>query len=234
MVAWGDDGSGKEPTKGTDPVAEPGEGQPPARTTRDYAVQLLRRYGNGPTIRRVFLAGGVVGVSLVIALVLAGGMTFKRAIDYVECERFAVPSATVRIQSSPNGHGWGNPAFLGFASFGPPYDLLVIGTLPDGDAAQAFELRDLVVEADGAVDLTVPRVEAHVEDLVVNQAGMKRPARGFLYRQRAVTAATPNRLRVTGTVTETAPVAGKPQHFTHVFEARRTNRISLGRWSWAF
>jgi hypothetical protein len=35
-------------------------------------------------------------------------------------------------------------------------------------------------------------------------------------------------------VAEIAPVAGKPQHFTHVFEARPTNRLSLGRWSWAF
>ncbi len=234
MVAWGGDGSGKEPTMGTDPVAGMGEGQSPARTTRDYAVQLLRRYGNGPTIRRVFLAGGAVGVSLVIALVLAGGLTFKREIDYVECERFAVPFATVHIQSSPKGAGWGNPAFLAFASYGPPYDLLIYGTLPEGDGSTAFRLRDLVVEADGATEVKLPPVDVAVEDLVVRQDGVRRPARGFLYRQRAITSATPTRLRVSATLAEIAPLAGKPQHFTHVFEARHASRLTLGRWSWSF
>ena len=131
-------------------TTEMGEAQSPARTTRDYAVQLLRRYGNGPTIRRVFFAGGAVGVSLVIALVIAGGLTFKREIDYVECERFAVPFASVHIQNSPKGSGWGNPAFLAYSSYGPPYDLLMYGTLAEGDAATSFQLNDLVVEADGA------------------------------------------------------------------------------------
>jgi hypothetical protein len=232
MVAWGGDGSGNEPTTGTGTIAERGEEESPTRTTRDYAVQLLRRYGNGPTIRRVFLAGGAVGISLVIALVLAGGLSFKREIDYVECERFAVPMATVRIQSSPNASAWGNPAFLGFASYGPPYDLLVIGTLPAGTDARSFELTDLVVEADGTTELSLPRVAVDVEDLVVHQGGVQRTARGFFYRARAVTSATPTRLRVTGTLTSIAPMRSKPQHFTHVFEARRTRHVTLGRWSW--
>jgi hypothetical protein len=236
MVAWGGDGSGKEPTMGTDAVAGvgDGEGHSPARTTRDYAVRLLRRYGNGATIRRVFLAGGAVGVSLVIALVVVGGLSLKRAIDYVECERFAVPSATVHIQSSPKGSGWGNPAFLSFSSYGPPYDLLMYGTLADSDAATAFQLSDLVVEADGATEVKLPPVDVAVEDLVVRQDGARRPARGFLYRQRAIISATPARLRVTGTLTQIAPVAGKPQHFTHVFEAHHDSRLTLGRWSWSF
>jgi hypothetical protein len=234
MVAWGGDGSGKEPTKGADPVAEMGEGQAPARTTRDYAVHLLRRYGNGPTIRRVFLAGGAVGVSLVIALVIAGGLGFKREIDYVECERFAVPFASVHIQNSPKGSGWGNPAFLAYSSYGPPYDLLMYGTLAEGDAATSFQLNDLVVETDGSPAVKLPPVDVAVEDLVVRQDGVRRPARGFLYRQRAITSATPTRLRVTGTLTEVAPIAGKPQHFTYVFEAHRVSRLTLGRWSWSF
>lgn len=234
MVAWGGDGSGKEPTTGTDAVAELGEGQTPARTTRDYAVQLLRRYGNGPTIRRVFLAGGAVGISLVIALVVAGGLTFKREIDYVECERFAVPFATVHIQNSPKGSGWGNPAFLAFSSYGPPYDLLMYGTLADGDGATAFRLSNLVVEADGATEVKLPPVDVEVEDLMVRQEGVRRPARGFLYRRRAITSATPTRLRVTGTLTEVGPVAGNPEHFTYVFEAHHASRLTLGRWSWSF
>jgi hypothetical protein len=234
MVAWGGDGSGKEPTTGADAVAELGEGQSPARTTRDYAVQLLRRYGNGPTIRRVFLAGGAVGISLVIALVVAGGLTFKREIDYVECERFAVPFATVHIQNSPKGSGWGNPAFLAFSSYGPPYDLLMYGTMADGDGATSFRLSNLVVEADGATEVMLPPVDVDVEDLLVRQDGVRRPARGFLYRRRAITSATPTRLRVTGTLTEVGPVAGKPEHFTYVFEARHASRLTLGRWSWSF
>jgi hypothetical protein len=234
MVAWGGDGSGKEPTMGPDTVGEMGEAQSPARTTRDYAVKLLRRYGNGPTIRRVFLAGGAVGVSLVIALVIAGGLSFKREIDYVECERFAVPFASVHIQNSPKGAGWGNPAFLAYSSYGPPYDLLMYGTLAEGDAATSFQLNDLVVEADGAPQVKVPSVDVAVEDLVVRQDGVRRPARGFLFRQRAITSATPTRLRVTGTLTEVAPVPGKPQHFTYVFEAHRASRLTLGRWSWSF
>lgn len=234
MVAWGGDGSGKEPTTEADVVSERGEGQSPARATRDYAVQLLRRYGSGPTIRRVFLAGGLVGVSLVIALVLMGGVSFKREIDYVECERFAVPFASVHIRSSPKGSGWGNPAFLAYASYGPPYDLLMYGTLPDGDAATSFQLGELVVEADGATEVKLPPVDIAVEDLFVRQDGVRRPARGFLYRQRAITSATPSRLRVTGTLTELAPIASKPQHFTHVFEAHHVSRLTLGRRSWSF
>jgi hypothetical protein len=235
MVAGGGDGSGDEPTTGTGAVAEPVEGQSPTRTTRDYAADLLRRYGNGPTIRRVFLAGGAVGVSLVIAMVLAGGLSFRREIDYVECERFSIPLATVHIQSSPNASAWGNPAFLGFSSYGPPYDLLIVGTLADGEDARAFELTDLVVEADGTTELSVPRVPVVVEDLMVRQAGTKRAARGFFYRARAVTSSTPTRLRVTGTLTPGGGAAGaKPQHFSHVFEARRSRRLMLGRWSWAF
>jgi hypothetical protein len=233
MVAWGGDGSENEPTTGTGTVAERGEEQSPTRTTRDYAVQLLRRYGNGPTVRRVFLSGGAVGISLVIALVLAGGLSFKREIDYVECERFAIPLATVRIQSSPTGKAVGNPAFLGFVSYGPPYDLLVIGTVPEGDAAQSFELTDLIVEADGTTEMSVPRVAVDVEDLVVHQGGVRRTARGFFYRAHAVTSATPTRLRVTGTLTPIAPVRSKPQHFSYAFEARRTRRVTLGRWSWS-
>ena len=236
MVAWGGDGSGKEPTTGTDAFAELGDAQAqsPARTTRDYAAQLLRRYGNGPTIRRVFLAGGAVGVSLVIALVIAGGLSFKREIHYVECERFAVPFASVHIQNSPKGSGWGTPAFLAYSSYGPPYDLLMYGTLADDDAATSFQLSDLVVEADGAPEVKLPPVDVAVEDLLVRQDGVRRPARGFLYRQRAITSATPTRLRVTGKLTEIAPIAGKPQHFTYVFEAHRASRLTLGRWSWSF
>jgi hypothetical protein len=234
MVAWGGDGSGKEPTIGTDTVAELGDGQSPTRTTRDYAAQLLRRYGNGPTIRRVFLAGGAVGISLVIALVVAGGLTFKREIDYVECERFAVPFASVHIQNSPKGSGWGNPAFLAFSSYGPPYDLLMYGTLADGNAATSFRLSNLVVEADGATEVKLPPVDVDVEDLLVRQDGVRRPARGFLYRRRAITSATPSRLRVTGTLTEVGPIAGTPEHFTYVFEAHHARRLTLGRWSWSF
>jgi hypothetical protein len=233
MVGWGGDGSGKEPATGADAISGLGEGESPARTTRDYAAQF-RRYRNGPTIRRVFLAGGAVGVSLVIALVLVGGLTFKREIDYVECERFAVPFATVHVQSSPKGSGWGNRAFLANSSYGPPYDLLMYGTLPDGDAATSFQLSELAVEADGAADVKLPPVAVGVEDLFVRQDGVRRPARGFLYRQRAISSATPSRLRVTGTLTEIAPFAGKPQHFTHLFEAHRASRLTLGRWSWSF
>ena len=165
---------------------------------------------------------------------IAGGLTFKREIDYVECERFAVPFASVHIQNSPKGAGWGNPAFLAYSSYGPPYDLLMYGTLADGDAATSFELTDLVVEADGAPQVKVPPVDVAVEDLMVRQDGVRRPARGFLFRQRAITSATPTRLRVTGTLTEVAPVPGKPQRFTYVFEAHRASRLTLGRWSWSF
>jgi hypothetical protein len=183
-------------------------------------------------MRRVFLAGGAVGVLLVVGLALAGGLSFRREIDYVECERFSIPFASVLIQSSPVGIGWGNPAFLGFSSYGPPYDLFIVGTLPEGVAADSFALTDLVVEADGAREVSVPRAVVEVEDMVVRQNGAKRPGRGFLYTARAVTSATPARLRVAGTLTPIAPAGAKAQRFAHVFEARRTRRLMLGPWSW--
>lgn len=209
-------------------------------------------------MRRVFLAGGAVGIALMIALVIAGGLSFKREVDYVECERFAIPSATVRIQSSPVGPAWGNSRFLELSSYGPPYDLLIIGTLgtpgtlvppgppgapaapgahgagADGPAPDWFEITDLVVEADGAAVLSLPRVVVPVEAMEVHAASGKRSARSFVFRARAFTSATPARLRVAGTLAALAAGREKGQRFAHVFEARRTRRVALGRWTWSF
>ena len=234
MVAWGGDGSGKEPAAGADAIIGIGERESQARTTRDYAAQLLRRYGNGPTIRRVFLAGGAVGVSLVIALVLIGGLTFKREIEYVECERFAAPFATVHVQSSPKGSGWGNRALSRLRQ------LRAAVRFADVRDATRRRRRDVIPaeragrrsrRRDGAQAAAGRRWRPY---FFVRQDGVRRPARGFLYRQRAIIAVTLSRLRVTGTLTEIASTAGKPQHFTHVFEAHHASRLTLGRWSWAF
>ena len=200
-------------------------------------------------MRRVFLAGGAVGIALMIALVMAGGLSFKREVDYVECERFAVPTATVHIQSSPVGPAWGNPSFLELSSYGPPYDLLIMGTLepprppggPEaadahggGGAPDSFEITDLVVEADGAAVLSLPRVVVPLEAMKVHAAGVERSAKGFVFRARAFTSATPARLRVAGTLAALAAGREQGQRFAHVFEARRTRRLALGRWTWSF
>jgi hypothetical protein len=164
----------------------------------------------------------------------------------------------VRIQSSPVGPAWGNPSFLELSSYGPPYDLLIVGTLgapgttPAGAAAAAagaagargaagdgpapdwLEITDLVVEADGAAVLSLPRVVVPVEAAEVPAAGGKRSARSYVFRARAFTSATPARLRVAGTLAALAAGREKGQRFAHVFEARRTRRVALGRWTWSF
>jgi hypothetical protein len=217
-----------------------------SRGRRDRCALSGAREG---AVRRVFLAGGGAGIALMIALVMAGGLSFKREVDYVECERFAVPSATVRIQSSPVGPAWGHPRFLELSSYGPPYDLLILGTLDGPDAARApgapgssatgaapdsLEITDLTVEADGAAVLSLPRVVVPVESLEVRAGGGKRSAKGFVFTARAFTSATPARLRVAGTLA--APARGRDQvvRFAHVFEARRSRRLALGHWTWNF
>jgi hypothetical protein len=180
-----------------------------------------------------------------IALVVAGGLSLKREVDYVECERFAVPSANVRIESSPVGPVWGNPRFLELSSSGPPYDLLISGTLEGADAPgvagagsdatipEALEITDLIVEADGAAVLSLPHVVVRVKPVEVHAAGGKRPSARFEYRAPAFTSATPARLRVAGTLSPTA-AHDRGQRFAHVFEARRTRRLALGPWTWSF
>jgi hypothetical protein len=185
-------------------------------------------------MKGVFFAGGAVGLALVIGLALAGGISFKREIDYVECERFAHPLASVQIQSSPRGAAWGNPRIVELASYGPPYDLLIIGTLPEGNLADSFEITDLIVEADGASVVSLPRVVVPVEDVLVRASGEKKQSKGFLFTARAFTSATPARLRVAGTLIPLSATREKGQRFTHVFEARRTRRLALGRWTWLF
>jgi hypothetical protein len=198
---------------------------------------------------RVFLAGGAVGIALMIALVAAGGLSVKREVDYVECERFAVPSAIVRIESSPIGPAWGHPRFIEVSSYGPPYDLSITGTLeaaagagaPDGAGAGAipdtYQITDLIVEADGAALLSLPRVPVRVQSVPVDTGGgSQRSVKGFVYSVPAFTSATPARLRVAGTLPSLAPAAGRDQgqRFAHVFEARHTRRLTLGRWTWSF
>ena len=165
------------------------------------------------------------------ALIFAGGLSYKRAVDYVECERFAAPRAKVSIQSSPLGPTWGNPSFFEIARYGPPYDLLVHGTLPDSDGSTALELTDLTVEADGAPVLSLPRVVVPVEAAGVAAANA---TRAFMFSARAFTAATPARLRVTGTLSRLEPTRDKGERFTHVFGAHSTRHLALGRWSWLF
>jgi hypothetical protein len=183
---------------------------------------------------RVFLAGTAVGIALMVGLIFVGGLSYKREVDYVECERFAVPLARVAIQSAAMGPAWGNPSVLEIARYGPPYDLLIHGTLNDGDAATAFEITDLTVEADGAAVMSLPRVVVPVEEMVVHAGGKARDAKGFMFSARAFTAAMPGRLRVAGTLSRLAPTRDNGQRFAHVFEARRTRRLALGRWSWTF
>jgi hypothetical protein len=197
-------------------------------------------------VKRVFLAGGAAGIALMVALVIAGGLSFKREVDYVECERFAVPSAIVRVQSSPVGPTWGHPRFVELSIYGPPYDLLIEGTFAPGgadgtaaaaDAAgalpDALAITDLIVEADGAVVLSLHQVSVEVEGgaPLAAPGGGKRSLKHFKYRAPAFTSATPARLRVAGTL---APARDKSQRFAHVFEAHRIRRLALGPWTWTF
>ena len=160
-------------------------------------------------------------------LVVAGGLSYKREVDYVECERFAAPRAEVSIQSAQLGPAWGNPSFFEIARYGPPYDLLVHGTLSGSDDSTALEITDLTVEADGAPVLSLPRVVVPVE---IARAG----AATFEFSVRAFTTATPARLRVTGTLSRLEPTRAKGERFTHVFSAHSMRHLALGRWSWAF
>jgi len=203
---------------------------------RRFAPVLGQRVGGG-AVKRVFLAGGAVGIALMIALVAAGGLSYKREVDYVECERFAVPSTIVRIESSPIGPAWGHPRFIEVSSYGPPYDLSITGTLEAAAIPDSYEITDLIVEADGTALLSLPRVPVRVQSLPVDAGGgSKRSVKGFLYSVPAFTSATPARLRVAGTLPPLSPAAGRDQgqRFAHVFEARHTRRLTLGRWSWTF
>src|SRR5207237_7623049 len=99
------------------------------------------------------------------------------------------------------------------------------------------EITDLIVEADGAALLSLPRVPVRIQSVSVDTgAGGKRSVRGFLYTMPAFTSATPARLRVAGTLPPLAPAADhdQGQRFAHVFEARHTRRLTLGRWTWSF
>ena len=185
-------------------------------------------------MRRVFLAGIAVGIALMVGLIVAGGVSYKRAVDYVECERFAVPQARVEIRSSPVGPAWGHPRFLEIARYGPPYDLVIQGTLADGDIATAVEISALTVEADGSAVLSQPPFVVPVQEMIVREGGKTRAARGYKYSADAFTTATPARLRVAATLSRLTPARDNGQHFTHVFEARHTRRLTLGRWSWTF
>ena len=184
-------------------------------------------------MKRVFLAGGALVVAMIIALPLAGGLNFKRETDYFESERFAAPFTSVRIQSSRTGTGRGHPSFVEFSIFGPPYDLLITGTLTDGDLASALELTDLTVETDGAAVLSLPRLIVPVEDVVVHQGGETKATRGFVFVSPSFTAGTPARIRVSGMVKAVSPRAAKASFFAHVFEVRHTRVLGLGRWSWS-
>jgi hypothetical protein len=187
-------------------------------------------------MRGVFLAGALVGIGLMVGLAAAGGVGYSREVDYVECERFAVPLAEVSIRPSRLGSIWGNAGFLEFAHYGPPYDLRIQGTLDDGDNATAFEITDLTVEADGVPVLSLPRVVVPVEEVRAVPTGGDHPriARGYMFPARAFTAATPRRLRVAGTLSRLGPTRDKGLRFSHDFEARRTHHLVLGRWSWTF
>ena len=180
---------------------------------------------------RVFLAGVALGIALMGGLVVAGGLSYKREVDYVECERFAAPRAEVSIQSAQLGPTWGNPSFFEIGRYGPPYDLLVHGTLSAGDDSTALEITDLTVEADGAPVLSLPRVVVPIE---IARAGAANGAAAFAFSARAFTTATPARLRVTGTLSRLEPTRDKGERFTHVFSAHSTRHLALGRWSWAF
>jgi hypothetical protein len=184
-------------------------------------------------MKRVFLAGGAVGIAIVVALPVAGGLNFKRETDYFESERFPAPLTTVHIQSSQTGTGWGHPNFLGFSVFGPPYDLLISGTLPDGDPTSALEVTNLTVESDGAAVLSRPHLVIPIETVVVHQGDARRATRGFVFMSPGVALGTPSRIRVSGMVKPVTSRAVDASFFAHVFEVRRTRVLALGKWSWS-
>ena len=185
-------------------------------------------------MKRVFLAGGAVGVALVVALPVAGGLNFKRETDYVESERFPAPLTIVHIQSSRTGTGWGHPHFLGFSVFGPPYDLRIDGALPDGDPASALEVTNLTVESDGAAVLSRPHLVIPIETVVSDQGAARRAIRGFVFTSPGIALGTPSRIRVSGMVKAVSSRASDASFFAHVFEVRRTRVLALGPWAWSF
>lgn len=183
-------------------------------------------------MRRVFLAGGALGLAIVVAVPIAGGLSYKKETSYVESDRVSAPFTAVYIQSSPTGTGWGNPDFLGFSAYGPPFDLLITGTLPDGESASSLELTNLTVETDGAAVMSRPRALIPIENVIVLKGGNRSPARRFTFVSPRVTSDTPTRIRVSGTVKSASSSAPQGSFFAHVFEVRRTRVLALGRWTW--
>jgi len=166
-----------------------------------------------------------------MALFVAGGLSYQRELGYVDPGFTFDELLSINIQNTRLG-GWGNPDFLGFSSYGPPFDLFISGSLPTHTTFTSVELVNLVVTAEGRLLLSVPRAVLQLEDQRVIRGGVESQAKGFGYSSHSFASLTPPSITVSGTMVFTPSAGSQPFAFKKVFIFNLVRRVSLGSRTW--
>ena len=171
------------------------------------------------------VAGGVI--------VFMDGLSFRRELEYRDPDLALGQAISVNIQNVRQS-GWGGSLLEGSA-YGPPFDLVLFGTLPQGTAVRSVLLKNLQVTApDGATLLSAPSATLPLADGDTLRAGVSTPNRTYSYEALAFTAATPSSITVSLELLFQTDAAPERVVVTKHYHLRRIRRISLGGHDWHF
>ena len=184
-------------------------------------------------MKRILLVLGILLATATGIIVFMDGLSFRRELEYRDPGLVLGQPVSVNIQNVRQS-GWGGSLLEGSA-YGPPFDFILFGTLPQGTAVRSVVLKDLrVTAADGATLLSVPSAVLPLADGETLRAGVTTPNRAYSYEAPAFTSATPSSLTVSLELLFQTDEAPEHIAFTKRFHLRRVRRISLGSHDWHF
>ena len=172
-----------------------------------------------------FLTGlAIVSIIIVASLAAMDGLSIRHEVEYLDPLSATDDALVVNIQNVRQS-GWGG-SLIESSSFGPPFDLYVVGILPPDSSATSVELRALyVTSAEGETLLAVPSVSRPVGDGETYQAGGVTPNRTYAYQAQAFTSETPSSLTVSLELVFDSPAGTTHQTLKRQLQLNRFRRI---------
>ena len=184
-------------------------------------------------MKRFLVVLGILLATAGAVIVFMDGLSFRRELEYRDPALALGQPVSVNIQNVRQS-GWGGSLLEGSA-YGPPFDFVLFGTLPQGTAVRSVVLKDLrVIAAGGATFLSVRSAVLPLADGETLRAGVTTSNRAYSYEARAFTSATPSSLTVSLELLFQADAAPEHMALTKHFYLRPIRRISLGSHDWHF
>jgi hypothetical protein len=168
---------------------------------------------------------------VVFGLLIAGGIRYQAAVEFVADQNAGDSLPSVHIQSRRVA-GWGNIDVLGYSSYGAPFAVFVSGSLPLDASATSASVRNIYIEADGKQVFSGEEADLDLGDTLVYEINSQQKGKGFGFLPVASLPTTPLKFRVCGQLILRSPTGSEMIPFDRSFSLHQTRRFSIGTSSW--